>query len=61
LLKNIFCTVSFIVLKLKFLDNTIVIIPEIMVMRLVRLLCEPRMSNFETITAEVTIFEHRAL
>jgi len=32
-----------------------------MIIRVVRLLCKPRMSNFDTITAEVTIFGHSAV
>ena len=29
--------------------------------RIFRLVCKPRMSNFDAITAEVTIFGHRAV
>jgi len=32
-----------------------------MVMRVVRLLCKIRISNFDAITAEVTIFGHKAV
>jgi len=32
-----------------------------MIIRAVRLLCKLRISNFDTITAEVTIFGHRAV
>ena len=49
-----FCAVSFIVLKLKFLDNTI--FPEYgYTLSSIINVCKPRMGSFDTITAILDI------